>query len=107
MVHRQIALAVLAEHSHVLVILVLLSINAARFANRQLGDVLRGLLAVLVKRLGGQPQVHEDAVTCARVVRLSVVVALVRVGAESQEGLKADVQTVFIFLMQKEKGQQA
>lgn len=83
-----------------LVVLVLLCIDATRLANRKFSDVLRGLLAVLIERLGGQPQVHEDAVACARVVRLGVVMALVRVGAETQERLHADVQTVFIFLMQ-------
>ena len=106
MVHGQIALAVLAEHGNMLVVLVLLSIDATRLANRKFSDVLRGLLAVLIERLGGQPQVHEDAVACARVVRLRVVVALVRVGAETQECFQADVQTVFIFLMQSKTCQQ-
>lgn len=100
MVHGQIALAVLAEHGNMLVVLVLLSIDATGLANRKFSDVLRGLLAVFIERLRGQPQIHEDAVACARVVRLSVVVALVRVGAETQECFQADVQTVFIFLMQ-------
>lgn len=106
MVHGQIALAVLAEDGNMLVVLILLSIDATGLANRKFSDILSGLLAVFIERLGGQPQIHEDAVACARVVRLSVVVALVRVGAETQESFQADVQTVFIFLMQLKTCQQ-
>ena len=95
-------LALLADDLHTGVVLVCIGVDAAGFADGQLGHLLDTFFSVSFRWLRDHLDVDEDGVFLRRGVLL--VMSLLAIGTEANIAVHAEVEALLVFLSQQKAG---